>query len=447
MTVFSAFMFSFYLRFRSDWLVLPPVENTAQYVKGALLLTVIWVLFLWREDSYAAGFRGLSAPMIRLRSLVFSAGGAISALLVISFLYRDLLLSRQVYLTTTVIGLSGMVLTRITMRALERDLAAQQLGVKRILVLGQDPQVTDFIHRLRRDYPFYELVTAQGLPVDTDMVAIKQLYDGQDFDKIVLSLSEMDRALSAEESLPRIIEMLNYCEARGITLYAIPNSFNVVVNQAEVASLSGMPLIRLQDAARHPGYAVVKRGLDIVLSTCVLLVGMPLWATIALLIKCTSKGPVFFTGERIGLHGIPFQMYKFRSMYTGAEADFDKLVDIDKLQVPGVKIQNDPRVTPVGRLLRRTSLDEIPQVFNVLKGEMTWVGPRPEVPCLVDRYDAFARRRLKGKPGITGFQQVMARNEPLAGAIKLDLAYLKEQGLLFDLYIMARTVPVMVKGR
>ena len=134
-------------------------------------------------------------------------------------------------------------------------------------------------------------------------------------------------------------------------------------------------------------------------------------------------------------------------MRSGADAEYADLVDVDELDVPGVKLDRDGRVTRIGHWLRRTSLDEIPQLINVIRGEMSLVGPRPEIPCLVERYDAYQRRRLKGKPGITGFQQVSARNKPLAGSLDHDLTYLKEQGVLFDLYILGRTIPAMWKGR
>jgi lipopolysaccharide/colanic/teichoic acid biosynthesis glycosyltransferase len=163
-------------------------------------------------------------------------------------------------------------------------------------------------------------------------------------------------------------------------------------------------------------------------------------------VRRTSPGPALFTQTRVGLHGKPFKIYKFRSMRQDAEARLKELVDIEKLPVPGFKLKNDPRVTPIGRLLRRTSLDEIPQLINVLKGEMSLVGPRPEMPQLVERYNSWQRRRLKAKPGMTGWQQVMARGVPLAAAIEYDLVYLKHQSLLLDLYIMVKTVQVVIFG-
>jgi len=244
-----------------------------------------------------------------------------------------------------------------------------------------------------------------------------------------------------------VLEVVNFCEKAGISLYMLPAAFDVAVSKREVGSFCEMPVIRLQDASLHTAYALVKRLMDLVLSAAGLLVGMPVWLLIAVLVKVTSKGPVFFTQIRAGLHGKPFKVYKFRSMVADAEARLSSLVDVNELKVPGFKIKNDPRVTPFGRFLRRTGLDEIPQLFNVLKGEMSLVGPRPEMPALVARYSPEHRRRLKAKPGITGYQQALARGIPLAEGVKYDLIYLKHQGLLLDLYILLKTVVVILRGR
>jgi lipopolysaccharide/colanic/teichoic acid biosynthesis glycosyltransferase len=207
-------------------------------------------------------------------------------------------------------------------------------------------------------------------------------------------------------------------------------------------------MILMRDAAVRPAYAVVKRCMDVVVASLVLAAGMPLWLTLCLLVKLHDKGPVFFVQERAGLHGRPFRMYKFRSMVKDAERQLKDLVDLDALDEPVFKIRNDPRVTPVGRILRRTSLDEIPQLINVLKGEMSLVGPRPEEMSVVDLYTPWQRRRLKAVPGITGHQQIHNRGEPsLARRIQFDLIYVKHQSFLLDLYILVKTVKVVLFGK
>ena len=227
----------------------------------------------------------------------------------------------------------------------------------------------------------------------------------------------------------------------------VPDFLDVAVTRTEVGSFAGVPLVLLQDSALHPAYAIAKRAMDIGISVVTLVLGLPLWLAIALLIKLTSKGPIFYSQERMGMYGKPFAMYKFRSMVPDADEQLKNIIDLDNLAEPVYKIPRDPRVTSIGRFLRRSGLDEIPQLINVLRGDMSVVGPRPEWVGLAERYEPWERRRLKAKPGITGYQQVMSRGDPsLAKRIELDLYYLKHQGFFLDVFIMLRTILVVCRG-
>lgn len=199
--------------------------------------------------------------------------------------------------------------------------------------------------------------------------------------------------------------------------------------------------------AGRPVYHAAKRLADLVLALLGIGLGLPLWLAIAVLVRLTSPGSVIYSQIRVGFRGRSFRIYKFRSMVMDAHAQLKDLVDLDRLDVPGFKLKDDPRVTPLGRFLRRTGLDEIPQLWNVLRGDMSLVGPRPELPEYVARYTPEQRRRLDARPGITGYQQIHARGKPLAGCIRLDLYYLEHQSLRFDLLILLRTVWVVCRGK
>jgi len=174
----------------------------------------------------------------------------------------------------------------------------------------------------------------------------------------------------------------------------------------------------------------------------------PVMAIVALVIKLDSPGSIFFTQERVGENGRPFRIFKFRSMVQDAEAQLSQLIDIDKLPEPVFKIKNDPRVTRVGRILRRTSLDELPQLFNVLRGEMSLVGPRPEERWLVERYSPEHRQRLRGLPGITGPMQINGRAElSLEERVRLEVDYLTRYSLWQDIKILLKTIPVVITRR
>ncbi len=197
-----------------------------------------------------------------------------------------------------------------------------------------------------------------------------------------------------------------------------------------------------------PLHAFLKRTMDLLVAAAGILVTAPLWGLIALAIKATSRGPVFFTQLRAGTDGVPFRMLKFRSMVTDAEERLKTLVNVDALPEPVYKLDHDPRVTPVGKFLRRYGLDELPQLVNILRGEMSMVGPRPEVVGLARRYTPEQRRRLAVKPGLTGYQQIHNRGMPdMAARLAYDLDYLRRQSVLLDIWILVATVFVIASGK
>jgi len=191
-------------------------------------------------------------------------------------------------------------------------------------------------------------------------------------------------------------------------------------------------------------YRMTKRCMDIIVSTLALIAFLPLFLIIPILIKLTSRGPVFYTQMRAGHNGQPFKIYKFRSMVVDAEKILQKMMDFDKLKEPVFKFHNDPRVTFIGNILRKSSIDELPNLFNVLKGDLSLVGPRPEEIALVKRYEPFFRERLKTKPGITGLQQIACRGSVnMTERMKHDLLYIKNHSLWLDIKILFKTIAVV----
>lgn len=195
------------------------------------------------------------------------------------------------------------------------------------------------------------------------------------------------------------------------------------------------------------GYYKRKRGLDILGSLILLILLFPVFLVIAAIIKFTSPGPIFYKSDRVGLCGRVFKFIKFRSMYTDADARLDGLLKDNEKDGPIFKMRNDPRITPFGRFMRKYSLDELPQLFNVLKGEMSLVGPRPPIPREVEQYDERSLQRLTVKPGITCYWQVMGRSElTFEQWIDLDLKYIREMGVFTDLWILLKTPAAVIRG-
>ncbi|MEA2554374.1 MAG: hypothetical protein QOJ65_2550 [Fimbriimonadaceae bacterium] len=194
-------------------------------------------------------------------------------------------------------------------------------------------------------------------------------------------------------------------------------------------------------------YAFWKRVLDLVVASILLIVFMPLLLLIALLVRVTSRGPIIYMCRRVGKGGRTFRFVKFRTMYTDADSRLAELLQCNEKDGPIFKMKNDPRITPIGRILRRTSLDELPQLLNVVRGSMSLVGPRPPLPREVELYDNFAARRLSVKPGMTCYWQISGRsNLSFEEWMQLDNKYIEEMGFWTDLKILVKTVPAILRA-
>jgi len=233
-----------------------------------------------------------------------------------------------------------------------------------------------------------------------------------------------------------VMKLVAQCEELGVRYHVVPRFYHLFNYKLRIESLDSVPLITRAERRQNVLGAVTKRVLDLGLSSAVLLLGSPVFMLAAFMIKRESKGPVFFVHTRIGRDGVPFQMIKFRTMHSHLSGD-----------APTPDSPFDPRVTRIGRYLRRYSLDELPQFINVLKGEMSIVGPRPEMPFIVDKYGPMERDRLRVKPGITGLWQISyARQEAIHDNVDYDLYYIENQSLLLDLVIISLTGIAVVKG-
>lgn len=223
---------------------------------------------------------------------------------------------------------------------------------------------------------------------------------------------------------------------------------DVLSSRVVMREVSGVPLISLRGVSLSEGKIREKRVFDSIVAGAIIALGMPLWAALALLVKVTSKGPVFYKQERIGRGGVPFKMFKFRSMVCDADARLAQLQARNQADGPLFKMKDDPRVTSVGRWMRKFSLDEFPQLLNVVRGEMSLVGPRPPLPRELMQYTEHDFRRLEVLPGMTGLWQVSGRSKlTFRDMVRLDTFYIDNWSLGLDLSLLARTVPAVVLAR
>ncbi len=242
--------------------------------------------------------------------------------------------------------------------------------------------------------------------------------------------------------------MIIICTEQGVRTSLAADLFSVGIAKSEVSYFAGTPLIHYHTPPGDMWELNLKRGLDLALSIILLIIFSPLFLLIAIGIRVMSPGPVIFKQRRVGLNGRLFSMYKFRSMKVGAESELQDLIDKNEMDGPVFKLQDDPRITNFGKFLRRFSLDELPQLFNVFRGDMSMVGPRPPVLGEVNQYARRYRRRLSMRPGLTCIWQVSGRNEikDFDTWMKLDLEYIDNWSLLMDLKILFKTIPAVVFG-
>ncbi len=233
-----------------------------------------------------------------------------------------------------------------------------------------------------------------------------------------------------------------------LLMRVVPDYYSLSLYQATVEDFAGVPMINLRDPALNPVQRLIKRVFDLLIGGIVVLFISPLLGLVALAIKADSDGPVIFRQQRVGENGRLFAMYKFRSMIVGAEELQEQHETYDEHGNMLYKREDDPRVTRVGRFIRRTSLDELPQLFNVIQGTMSLVGPRPELPMMVGRYELWQHKRFAVPQGMTGWWQINGRaDKPLHLHTEDDIYYIQNYSLLMDIYILLKTPWVVLRGK
>lgn len=313
-------------------------------------------------------------------------------------------------------------------------------NVRRVLLVGSGVQGRHVAVRLRgREAVGVALVGYVCDQSEEEIPGVQRLGATGDLYGLVTreSIDEVVIALPAErhqETLDVALRM----EEQGLRVRILPDVFEMVAMKARVEDFHGLPLISIQEPSIGPVQAGVKRLFDVIIAGVLLVPLTPLMGLIALWIRLDSPGPALIHQRRIGIHGIPFYVHKFRTMHWNPD-------DVNR---GGEKVKNDPRVTGAGRFLRRTSLDELPQLWNVMKGEMSLVGPRPELPALVEKYEPWQRKRLNVPPGMTGWWQVNGRSDlPMHMNTEIDLFYVQNYSILLDVQILLRTLGAVIRGR
>lgn len=267
---------------------------------------------------------------------------------------------------------------------------------------------------------------------------------------VVIRSMEIDEVIIALPSHmhQQAIRSVRLCERVGASFKLIPDLYELSLSRIDMEAIEGIPLIGIKQVSLNSVQRIVTRIVDIAIAGAILVIGSPIWLCIGLAIRLTSPGPIIYKQTRIGLNGQPFQVYKFRSMYRDADAIKARLMAHNEAKGPLFKMKADPRITPIGKILRRTSMDEFPQLFNVIKGDMSLVGPRPPLPSEVAQYEDWQRGRLAMKPGLTGLWQVRGRSDiSFDEGVLMDLYYIENWSLRLYFLILLRTIPAVLLSR
>jgi exopolysaccharide biosynthesis polyprenyl glycosylphosphotransferase len=411
---------------------------------AAAALVVAWPALLLAGGAHSERVFGTGSDEYRA---VGRAGFVLLAVAGFVSYAADLDLSRGL-VVVAVPGLTVVTLLgRFAARCLLRALRAQGRCIKRVVVVGRGTAVLDLVGQVRRErFAGMDVVAACVTPADRNRVAAVTGVPVGGLDEVVEVAARLGAdtiaVTSASETAAQYLRQLSWqLEGTGIELLVAPGLIEVAGPRLHIRPFEGLPLLSVEQPRFEGWRLVVKGGLDRVSAGLLLLLLLPMLCAIAVAIKVTSPGPVLFRQERVGVQGKAFTMLKFRSMVVDADRQLDDLRAANISDGVLFKLRVDPRVTPIGRVLRRLSLDELPQLLNVLGGSMSLVGPRPPLPGEVARYDAPVHRRLLVKPGLTGLWQVSGRSDlPWEEAVRLDLRYVENWSLAMDLLILAKTV-------
>ncbi|HVN87203.1 MAG TPA: sugar transferase [Candidatus Binatia bacterium] len=347
--------------------------------------------------------------------------------------------------------LIALILERRALRSLGRRLRHYGRNLRNVIVVGTGSQALDLASRLARredlGYHVVDVIEAEPGAADNGAGAAKAirqvelLIERQPIDEVFLALP-----LDSSQLMTR--DLIGLCEEQGITIRLMAHVTSLQWARAVVDAVEGQPVLTIHSGPPESFGLVAKRAIDIVGATLALVLLAPLLLIVAILVKLDSKGPIFFAQERVGFNRRRFRAFKFRTMVTDAEQLQASLESLNEADGPVFKIENDPRVTRLGRWLRRLSIDEIPQLLNVLKGEMSLVGPRPLPVRDVSRIDVrWHKRRFSVKPGITCLWQVNSRRPKFDEWIQADMEYIDNWSLALDLRILVKTIPAVLSGQ
>ncbi len=448
----ASMLLAYWVRYELQWFRdISYYHPVSVYARFGLLFTVL-MLLAFQVDRVYQQWRGCSW-LDQVYRIINATAKSVVVMLAITFALQPLQYSRLLLGEAGIIAIILLALSRAVQNGVEGWLRARGIGVDRVIIVGAGEVgrtvMRTIVARPELGYQIVGFVDDNPDKGSTDIGRFKalgplrnlsRLIEEEIVDEVIITLPWMYHR--------KIMSIVRECERRQVSARIVPDLFQLSLSHVDVDDLGGVPLIGVREVGFGRGALLIKRGMDVVGAVIGLTLGAPLLALIALAIRLDSPGPIVFRQTRVGREGRHFEMYKFRSMREGAEEELERLRELSESDGPIFKMRDDPRMTRVGRFLRRTSLDELPQLWNVLRGEMSLVGPRPPLPVEVSRYMEWHKRRLEVRPGMTGLWQVSGRSLlSFDDMVLLDIYYIENWSLWLDFKILLRTVPKVLFGK
>lgn len=424
----------------------------SQYLPLLLPILVVWtILFQFQRSIINLRYTSLRNEIMRSMKIVVW-GEIMLFMLLYSFHVREI--SRTFIWIFGMVNFVMLLLQRFVLFEILDYFRKNGLNRRKVLIISDGDRSEQLVSYIQK-YSDWGLdvvgfLDANGHEVGSDFCGAKILGRLQNLPEILHNhfIEEVIFALPLGK-LEDAKDLLSFCETEGVQTRIISDFFSGLIAHTEVETVHGLPIITYSTTPREEWDLFLKRAIDIILSGIGLIVLSPFLIIIALAIKLTSPGPIFYRWHVVGLNKRKFIGYKFRTMIVNADDLKDELMTQNEMNGAAFKMKNDPRVTPVGRFLRKYSLDELPQLVSVFKGEMSLVGPRPPLVSEVREFKAWHRRKLSVKPGITCLWQCSGRNhiKNFDEWVKMDLEYIDRWSLWLDFKIMLKTVPAVLIGK
>jgi exopolysaccharide biosynthesis polyprenyl glycosylphosphotransferase len=454
----AAFPLAYWSRIHLSWILPSGLENLLNPALHPIYLYG-WIIGLavacWAAGASSLGLYRVSIRRSGWEKVRIVLESSVLLWLFLGFLSFALKLNLSRPLIALFVFYQALLLTSarllVLFQAKRNRLVLCSKDCRNILIIGANAKAREMGNLIARysDWGlrilgYVDVGTEHTVAPDTDILGsvsdLPRIIEEHIVDEIIF--------VGDRPSLDLLDKILELCSEQGIRMRLAADFFPAKVTNLSMEFLENVPVITFSSSPDHAASLLAKRIVDVVISAALLVVSLPLLTVVGLLVKLTSKGPVIYRQVRCGLYGRKFVLYKIRSMCNGAEDVLWEIKHLNEMDGPVFKMRKDPRVTPLGRLLRKSSIDEWPQFWNVLKGDMSLVGPRAPLPDEVKEYTRWQRRRLSVKPGITCLWQVSGRNEiDFHEWMKLDLHYIDNWSLLLDFKILLRTFPVVLFGK